>query len=211
VALAQEYQRLMPMGADGKFVTIDFNLGGTDQILSVVMDSISSEAPESRYGQLLLEMSNVTAPGIERLLSPLVGRLNRARDQYDPQTIKKLQMAISMIANRKRLDLYYPAVLERRPDRYAAMSHYDLGSFDKGLLEFTIKKRPVFSRSDEEKIESAMMIEQLETEYGFKQAGVEEKDYQPILQEREDRRQQQIDIQQQGLAARASANGAVPA
>lgn len=200
VERAIENVPLMPLGEKGSFVALTFDVGKTVEMLQLLMDSIVAENPEARYGQELLKMSQVTGPGAERILAPIVGKVNKSRGRHDPNTVKQLQMAISMISFQLANKGYPADIVSARPDRYKPFGDYDLTSYGRGLLDFGIKSRPVFARSQEERAQLMVLIESLTTEYGLSNSGVPDDDIQAILGEREKRRQ--------GLALNISGIGA---
>lgn len=182
---AQDEQNFTPMGEGGKFVTVDFDIGKTDQILERMIESQMTENPESEFGSKLLEMAQVTGPGGARILSPIIARVEAARKNHDPQTIKLCQMAISMIAYRLKAGDYYPDVVQKRKKRYEVFDPYTIDSFSEGLLDFTIPDRPVFKDTLDEKVNRLVLIEKLSTPWAMLEAGMPEAEVTKIMAERE--------------------------
>lgn len=154
---AAETMSLLSLQPGGQFVTVQFDVGQTTQMLQLVMDAILAEAPEARYAQQILGMTQVTAPGIERALGPIVGRVKRARANHDPQTVKLHQMALAMLGYRLTNGHYPARVVSERPARYEAFRPFDLGSYGRGLLDFTIPDRPVIPETAKERVDLALL------------------------------------------------------
>lgn len=173
-AAAGQTMSVIGMTADGKFVTIQFDIGSTVEMLNLVMDSILAETPEARYGQELLTMTTVTGPGAERVLAPVVGLVKNSRKMHDPQTIKRLQMSTSMMAYGLRSGAITPAVIAQRPSRYAAFQPYDLTSYDRGLMDCTVAGRDVFPETLLEKTQRLTLVQNLTDPWLLQQAGVPE-------------------------------------
>ncbi len=154
---AAETMSLLSLQQGGQFVTVQFDVGQTTQMLQLVMDAILAEAPEARYAQQILGMTQVTAPGIERALGPIVGRVKRARANHDPQTVKLHQMALAMLGFRLANGDYPERVTAERPARYEAFRAFDLTSYGRGMLDFTIPDRPVIPETAQERVELALL------------------------------------------------------
>ena len=195
---------LMPMTAEGAFVTVKMDLGQAVDVIKLVMDSVIAETPEARYGQDILSMTQVTAPGIERALGTISGRLRRARASIDPQTVKMHQMAISMIGARLNEGDIPPEIVADRSSRYQAFAGYDLTSYGKGLLDFSIPDREWIPDTIDERLARLVIIESLQTRYALQRAGVEDGEIDIILGEREER-QSRLDEQITGI--RSGDNG----
>lgn len=189
---------LMPMTDKGAFVTVKMDLGQATDVIKLVMDSVIAESPEARYGQDVLSMTQVTAPGIERALGTISGRLRRARASIDPQTVKMHQMAISMIGARLNAGEIPPEIVTARSSRYQSFKLYDLDSYGRGLLDFTIPDREWIPDTIDERLARLVIIESLQTRYALERAGVDEKNIDLILNERE-AAQEKLDAQITGI------------
>lgn len=178
--LAEELD-LMPMTDKGAFVALTPNIGQTVDLLKLVMDSVLAESPEARYGQEILKMTQVTAPGVERALGTIGGRVTRFRGNLDPQTVKLHQMAIAMIGWRLSENAYPQEIILSRPARYDAFRPFDLTSYGRGLLDFVIPDRPWIGDTIDERLARLLIIEQLTTQYALERAGVSEDGIKEIL------------------------------
>jgi len=169
---AAEDIHLIGMSDSGKFVSIDFDLGQTKEMLQVVMDSILSENPEARYDQELLTMTALTGPGVSRALSRIVGLNELAQQQMDPQTVKLLQMAISMMGFRLNSGVIPRAILTQNPARYEAFRPFDLPSYGQGMETFAIAQREMFPETPLEKAQRLTYVQQLTNPWLQEQAGM---------------------------------------
>jgi hypothetical protein len=191
---------LMPMNDKGAFITINKDIGQAIETLKFVMDSIVAESPESRYGQDVLQMTQVTAPGVERALGVISGRLHKFRGVIDPQTVKLHQMAIAMIGWRLSGNQYDAAIVNARPARYKAFEPFGLDSWGEGMLDFTIPTRPWIPETIDERLAQLVIIEGLQTEYALRRAGVDAANIRKIMGERE-AEQARMDAQITGIGA----------
>lgn len=185
-AMVAQSLGLLPMTNDGDFVTVQFDVGKTSELLNLVMDSVLAENPEARYSQQILEMTQVTAPGVERALGPIIGLVQDARKNYDTQTVKLIQMALSITAYRVVTGGYAPEVINRRRARYEVFRPFAPGAFDAGLMDFTIPDRPVIPDTIDERITRQMQIEQLQWEYSLRVAGVPDEIVKQVMGERQE-------------------------
>ena len=186
--IAAENINLFPMQKDSEFLSIDFDIGQTREMLGLVMDSIMAENPEARYGQEILQMTQITGPGMERALSPIVGLVKAARANADPQTIKLLQMGTAIMGFRVNSGDIPAELMTARRARYEAFRPYGLDSFGQGLFDCSIPDRPVLSETKDEKVARLVMIESLTSEWALAEAGVPEEEIARITGEREKQR-----------------------
>jgi hypothetical protein len=87
---------------------------------------------------------------MNRVLSPIIGRVKDVRKIDDTQIIKQLQMNVAMMGYRLNRGDIPPEIVRSRPDRYDAFRPYDLDSYGQGLLDATIPDRDVFPESKAE-------------------------------------------------------------
>jgi hypothetical protein len=195
-----EYMNLLPLSTDGKFLEIEFDIGKTKDLLDFESGNISAENPEARYGQQILEMTQLTAPGVERALGPIKGKLDAARDNHDPQTIKEGQMALAIMGWRLNNGDYDPALVAAREARYEAFRPYDLESYGEGLMDCSIPSREMIPRSDEERVALLILIETLKTDWARERAGIKPEDVAKMRAEAE-AQQDRLDAQMTGFRA----------
>lgn len=186
-----ETMNIIKLGSDGDFVTVTTDLGQTKEMLQIVMDSITAENPEARVGQELLQMTQLTAPGVERALFIILGLVESVQANMDPQTVKLLQMGTTMMGYRLSKGHYPPALVAARPDRYKPFEKYTLDSYGQGLLECSIGPRPLFTEAPDEKATRLILLGQI-IETGdpwlMAQAGIPEEEIDRMVGEQEKRR-----------------------
>src|SRR5690349_19984944 len=102
-------------------------------MVSHIEETVLAEFPEERYGQEILEMTQVTAPGVERALGTMIGAVKQARANHDPQTVKLHQIAIAIMGHNLAEKNYPPEVVAARPARYAPFQQFNLDSYGQGL------------------------------------------------------------------------------
>lgn len=191
--LQAETLNLIQMNEDGEFITVDTDLGQTLEALKFVQDSITAENPEARVGQELLQMTQLTAPGVERALFTILGLVESVQANMDPQTVKLLQMGTAMMGYRLGRGDYPAALVKARPDRYDPFKTYTLDSYGQGLLECSIGPRPLFTEAPDEKATRLILLGQI-IETGdpwlMAQAGIPEEEIARMVGEQEQRRQE---------------------
>lgn len=188
-AMVAQKLGLLPMTDNGDFVTANFDPGKVIDLMTFIRDSMQAENPEGSFSQHILEMTQVTAPGIERALGPIIGRVKDARKNYDTQTVKLIQMALSMIGWRVNTGGYDPLVIAARRGRYEKFRPYTLDAFGRGLMDFIIPDREVIPDTIDERIARQVQIEQLTWEYSLQVAGVPPDVIADIMQEREEEKE----------------------
>ncbi len=188
-----ETMNLVELRPDGDFVSITTDLGQTKEMLQIVMDSITAENPEARVGQELLQMTQLTAPGVERALFTILGLVEAVQANMDPQTVKLLQMGTTMMGYRLQQGHYPADLVKARPDRYDPFRTFTLDSYGQGLLECSIGPRPLFTEAPDEKATRLILLGQI-IETGdpwlMAQAGIPEEEIARMQSEQEKRRQE---------------------
>lgn len=189
---AAEQSDLLPMGPQGKFITVPFDLSGLKDVINTVLESMATENPETEYGKRLLEMTQATGPGVSRLLAPIVGLVESARGNLDPRMVALSQMGVAMMGFRVNLDEekggYKRELLEQRKSRYDVFRPFGLESWGKGDLDFVIADRPVFEDTPEERVAYLVLAESLTTEWAMLRAGIPKEEVDKILKEKEEAR-----------------------
>lgn len=171
-----EFMNLLPLSDNGKFVNVPIDIGKTMDLLEFVEDSVASENPEAKFWQQLAEMTQLTAPGVERAASQVIGKVKAARDEHDPRTIAEGQMAIAMMGQRLKDGDYAPEIVSARSARYDAFRPFDLGSYGRGEMDCSLPDRPVLSPTEEEKLNNLILIESLTTDWARERAGMSPED-----------------------------------
>ena len=182
---------LIQMNDQGGFVTVDTDLGQTLELLKFQVESITAENPEARVGQELLQMTQLTAPGVERALFTILGLVEAVQANMDPQTVKLLQMGTTMMGYRLQQGHYPADLVKARPDRYEPFSTFNLDSYGQGLLECSIGPRPLFTEAPDEKATRLILLGQI-IETGdpwlMAQAGIPEEEIARMQSEQQQRR-----------------------
>lgn len=162
-----------------------FDIGQTLAMADRIKEGILDENPEASFYAQLRSMSQVTAPGAERLLGDAVSRCRLVRAGYDMNTVKLFQMAIAMNGMRANLPAGRAGGWARPlTARQLVFKPYDLDSYKKGLMDFSISDRPVVLPTESERLALIAQRESLVTRYGLKQAGVDAADIDRIMQDR---------------------------
>jgi hypothetical protein len=152
---AAENMHMLPMSDNGAFITIDFDIGKTTEILERLDGALVRENPESKYAQLIAEIANPTGPGVRMTLRPIIAKVQSAQANHDPQMVKVCQMATTMMGMRLNNGDIPREVVTARPDRYKVFEPYTLESFGRGLLDASIAPRDPFPES---KLEQATWL-----------------------------------------------------
>ena len=190
-----ESMRLIQMGDNGEFVTVTTDLGQTKDLLEIVMDSIKAENPEGSVSQELLQMTQLTAPGVERALSIILGLVYGVRDNQDPRTMELLGMGAAMMGMRLQNGDYPPELVRARADRYDPLRRFNLDSYGQGLLKCSVGPRPIFQESaDERTLRLVQMLPIIESgdPWLMSQAGIPQEEIDRIVREQEQARQEQL-------------------
>lgn len=197
---AAETHGLLPMNEQGRFVTVDFDVGRTGELLDRMDDRLLAEFPEALFFQELLKMTQLTAPGVERAMGPIIGNVRQARANHDPQTVKLHQMVLAMMGWRLNNGDYPEAIVAARPGRYEQFRPFDLDSYGRGLLDMEIAERPVIPETADEIVDRLVKIQLLETAPLWRKAGIEEEVIAEVFSTREADRER-MDVALTGIAA----------
>jgi hypothetical protein len=193
-ALVAQSLGILPMSDNGDFITAKFDTGHVNELLGEVKESSQAENPEGSFSQQILEMTQVTAPGVERALGPIIGLVKDARKNYDTQTIKLIQMAITMTGWRVLTNGYPPELMAARQARYETFRPFDLGAFGRGDMDFVIPDREVIPDTIDERIARQLQIEQLTWPYSWQVAGVPEDVRKKLEKEQTEDRERQAKL-----------------
>ena len=179
--------------------TIPTDLGQALQVLDWVKAGIDRENPEGSFYEKLGNMTSLdSAPAVERALGNAVSLCRWARAGYDMNTVKQLQMEIAMAGFRiNNRDWGDPSKLTRRQQ---AWKEYDMTSYGKGELDFTIADRPIIPPTAKEITELVLQKEKVMTEWGMKEIGLPDDVVQQAVQEREEEKKRQQEMEDEMLA-----------
>ena len=173
--VAAEMQNFLPLAEGGSFVTAQFDIADTMEMVTFVHDKLISENPEAQYGQRLAELSTATGPGVRMQLAPIRAKAQAAQRTEDPQMLKLAQMGTAMMGFRLNRGDIPRDLVSARPDRYDAFRPFDLTSFGKGLLDARIPLRDPFPESQAEKAAWLAMVADLPA-WGLRELGIDEKE-----------------------------------
>lgn len=195
-AMVAQSLGLLPMTDNGEFVTVQFDPRHLDTGVDRVRDSNQAENPEGSFSQQILEMTQVTAPGVERALGPIIGLVKDARKNYDTQTVKLIQMALTMTGWRVLTNGYPLELIAARQARYDVFKPFPLEAFGQGLMDFIIPDREVIPDTIDERIARQLQIEQLTWPYSWQVAGVPEDVRTKLETEQNDEKARQAQLDQ---------------
>lgn len=183
-ALARRFRIMQSRGgANSKPVAIhqlSFDIGQAEQLMERTESSILLSHPEATIYDKLAEKSQISGVGVDRLILPIRGPVEEARSSYDWNTIKLLQMTISMGALRYRDGSW----AEKRKPRQDVFGAFTPESYVNGATAFTIGGRDIVIPSQAERAELAKVIESLETGWGREFADLSEDDAKRIADEK---------------------------
>lgn len=138
-----------------------------DRILEVLERNI----PELILTEKLLNMTRVTGPGVRPLIMDVQHKLDDAAANYDGGVVKLVQMCCSIGghlanagvwgANRRGLSAQQQTFLP-----------FDITSFDKGDLDFSIQPRDLLRPATLDLANEAKIIESLRTPFGLQHVGL---------------------------------------
>jgi hypothetical protein len=170
-----EQMSLLPLSDSGDFVTIQFDVGKTMEMVQFVHESLIAENPEATWASKLFGLTQATGPGMQRILAPIIGKVETVRKNHDPQMVKLLQMATSIMGYRLAAENIPESIVTARADRYEAFRPYTLDAWGRGLLDATIPGRDVFPESKAEKAQWLAIAADLPG-WALRELGVDEAD-----------------------------------
>lgn len=191
-AMAQSLNVLESEG-DAGIEQATFDIGQTIAELELMRDGILATHPEATFFQKLADQSHVTGPGADKIIMPVKGLVEHARNSYDPNTVHLFQMAISMCGMRvANGDWSYEPVpgipgarRKRELDKSRkAFAPFTLESYKRGEMDFTIADRDIVPPSQAERVDLALRMEALQTAWGLERAGLNRDDAARIIADR---------------------------
>lgn len=172
--------------ADGSTPSLlqpSFPIGETIALVKQIYDMSLDSTPEVSFFNDLRQMTQVSGPGAERLLSDGVLRVKRARAGQDVGTMKLVQMAITMCGFQVNSGNWGTG--SKLTARQKKFKPYNLESYKNGDMDFTVLDRPVIGETQMERLEWLSMAEKLESTWAMKKAGIDEDDILDIQGDRE--------------------------
>lgn len=179
-----ESQHFLPLDEHGEFVTVQFDIGQTRELLAFLDDNMIAENPEAKYAQLLAELKMATGPGVAMTLQPIKAKVRGAQRNHDPRMIALAQMTTSMMGFRLNSGVIPDELAQARPDRYDAFRPFDLTSYGRGLLDASMLPRDPFPESKLEKAQWVTLVDGM-SPWGMRQMGVPEEDIEQLEQQRQ--------------------------
>jgi hypothetical protein len=164
------------------------DLGKTMDILNWIKDGIDRENPEGTFYEKLGQAGNLTGPGADRALGNATSRLRAARAGYDTNSVKLFQMWLAIAGMRANAGLLGWSGLSRRQ---RAWLPFDMESYRRGHLDFSIADRGVVLPTPEEAVNLIILKETIQTEWGMREAGISDEDITATLGERRKAAEQQ--------------------
>lgn len=159
-------------------------VGDTLEWIKWMQEGILDSHPEITFFEKLAEQSQVTGPGADKVILPVISLVEDARDGLDPNTVHLFQMAISMCGHR----LNNGSWGENTRNGRDAFKPFDLKSYDKGAIAFSIAERPVLAPSQAELIQQVRDTESIQTAWGMEKVGIDKKTGDAILNQRSESR-----------------------
>lgn len=113
---------------------------------------VEADHPECTFYDQLREMGEVSGVAVSQLMGDVEGYLIDAQSTYDQQCIKLFQMSIAIAGWRLNNGDWQEsgALITKQQQVFAP---FDLESYAKGSLDFTIEPRPLFRDSEKDKQE----------------------------------------------------------
>ncbi len=141
-----------PEGGSFSPMVGNLDLGAAMPYVEKLIGEIEADHPECVMYQELRGMSQVTGPAAQRLLGDVAGLVGRAAANYDEQSRKLFQMAVAISGHRLKQGA---GAWARRTTAQLKFAPYDLGSYERGDLDFEIQPRPLLPETRRERYEAA--------------------------------------------------------
>jgi hypothetical protein len=144
-----------PQGGNAQSLLGNLQLGQALKVMESLQAEISSDQPVLRMYEQLRTMSQVTGPAASRLMGDAATYVYEASALADQAMISLLRMAVSIAGWR----------LSRHQDGWTTpttqqqkFQGYDLKSYEKGDLDFSITQRPIFPITQFERAQTAVQF-----------------------------------------------------
>lgn len=138
--------------ADTTYVTMAPNLDPSEVLphIESILGELERDFPELTMYQELRRMSQVTGPGAARMMGDVASRVLEVASNYDTQSIKLFQMATAIGGQRFREGREGWRMKTAQQRKFAP---FDLMSYQKGELDFSIMPRPLIPMTATEALE----------------------------------------------------------
>lgn len=164
----------------GGIEQITSDIGQTVALLEWVKGNILEANPEPRFYHELRQMSQLTAPGVTRAIGDVMVRLDGARKNYDPQTVKLVQMQLAMMGHALNSGMW-----EDVQDRDRIFKPFDLDTYAKGGLDMSILPRGMVPTTEDERIDTVLKLEGVRYADSFQRLGRSETEAGALILARE--------------------------
>lgn len=134
-------------GASVAQLTGNLDLEAAMPYLEHLLTEIEQDHPELTFWTQLREMTQVTGPGASRLLGDVQARVWEAAANYDQQLTKLFQMSVAIGGWRRNRGDW---AATSQTDKFKP---FDLESYARGELDFTIAPRPLIPMNEMERVE----------------------------------------------------------
>jgi hypothetical protein len=141
------------MGTQVHQLAGNLDLSGAILYMQELMGELENDFPELSYYRQMREMSTVTGPAASRLVGDVMSKVYEASANYDRASIAAFQMALAIGGWRLSQGDWGrngPVTVQQR--RFAP---FDLTSYARGELDFTIAPRPLIIPTENEKAKEA--------------------------------------------------------
>ena len=115
-----------------------------------LLAEIEHDFPELSMYQELRKMNQVTGPGAARMMGDVYSRVLEVASNYDQQSIKLFQMAVAIGGMRLKEG---KGGWREKNDQRSKFAGFDLTSYQKGELDFSIMPRPLIPMTEADTIE----------------------------------------------------------
>ena len=134
--------------ADAGFVSMNVPTGDALTMMERLLAEIQADHPELTFYEEMRSMQSVTGPAASRLMGDVEAPIMEAQANYDMQLTKMLQMAVAIGGWRLSGGAWPDGTQQQRN-----LAGFDLNSYGRGDLDFTIEPRPIFPLTAQEELE----------------------------------------------------------
>ena len=142
-----ETLNVLRAGPNTKMVNVTMSTEDVLPYIDHLITEIESDHPELTFYQKLREMTQVTGPAAEILMGDVRARLVEAQASYDQQCVKIFQMSIAMAGWRLATGDWQRLNGGPLTRQQQAFKGFDLDSYSRGDLDFTIMPRPLIPQT----------------------------------------------------------------
>lgn len=159
------------------------NLGleeANPRVLSLIKE-IEADLPEATMEERISEHPQVSGVALRMMFPGIERRIMEAQGNADAVLVKLTQMGISIGGHLARTKQWGASLT----DTQKLFLPFDLTSYDRGQLDFTLQPRPLFGESSMERIQKAAAMESLKTPTAMRMAGLGEDDIKVLVSEQQ--------------------------